>query len=66
MSDSVDDRRFRTEQLLNSSKAHSLREQMQEFIAEHESETELKRLRDEVATGDDLSEFVVEGRDERV
>lgn len=65
MSD-TDDVEFTARQLLNKGKTHSLREQMQDFVSEHGSSTDLKALREDVAIGTDLSDIVTEDRDERL
>lgn len=65
MSD-TDDAEFTARQLLNKGKTHSLRAQMQDFVSEHGSTTDLKALRDDVTTGKDISEIVTNARDERL
>jgi len=66
MSDTAEDPDFQVEHLLNKSKTRSLRERMREFVAEHDGPADLKQLREDVADGDDLSDIVVEDRDERL
>jgi ribosomal protein S3AE len=66
MSDTVDDTGFRAEQLLNKSKTGAIRERMREFVSEHGESPELTELREAVASGEDLSDIVDEGRDERL
>lgn len=66
MSDTADDVEFNARHLLNKGKTHSLRKQMREFISEHDSTTDLKTLREEVATGKPISEIVTKDRDERL
>jgi hypothetical protein len=39
---------------------------MREFVSEHGSSAEATDLREAVAGGEDLSDIVVEGRDERL
>ena len=53
------------ERLLERDSSASLRNRMQEFAAEHNTPTDLKALRREVATGEPLSEIVRQERDER-
>lgn len=62
----TDDAEFTVRQLLTKGKTHSLRVQMQDFVSEHGSATDLKALRDDVTTGKDISEIVTEDRDERL
>jgi len=65
MSDAVDDFGFYAEQLLNKSKTNPLRERMQQFISEHGGEADLKQVRMDVEGGENLSEIVIEDREER-
>jgi membrane-bound lytic murein transglycosylase MltF len=66
MSDVADDQEFRAEQLLNKSKTHRLREQMRAFLADHDEPADLESLRRRVSGEKDLSDIVVDDRDERV
>lgn len=66
MSDTADEREFRAEQLLNKSKTHALRERMRAFLDSHDGADDLKSLRRQVSGGEDLSDIVVEDRDERL
>jgi len=66
MSDTAEDRELRAEQLLNKSKTHPLRERMRAFLADHDRSEDLESLRRRVSSGEDLSDVVVEDRDERV
>jgi hypothetical protein len=65
MSDTADDDGFYRRQVLNKSKTEPLREQMREFVAEHD-DTDLKELRSRVSAGEDLSEIVQTDREDRV
>ena len=65
MSDTADDLGFDARQLLNKSKTYSLREQMREFVAEHDTTTDLKELRERASSGKPVSEIVKEEREER-
>jgi ribosomal protein S3AE len=65
MSDTADDIGFQARQLLNKTKTDTLRQKMREFVEERD-ETDLKDLRQKVASGDDLSDVVSEGRRERL
>jgi ribosomal protein S3AE len=66
MSDTAEDFGFDARQLLNKGKTHSLRKQMREFVSEHDSDADLRELRDAVASGKPLSDIVTEERDERL
>jgi ribosomal protein S3AE len=66
MSDTVDEAGFEAGQLLNKSKTGAIRERMREFVSEHGESTAVTELREAVASGEDLSDVVVEGRDERL
>jgi len=66
MSDVADDQEFRAERLLNESKTHRLREQMRAFLSDHDRSTDLESLRERVSGEKDLSDIVVDDRDERV
>lgn len=66
MSDTADDQELRAERLLNKSKTHGLRERMRDFLDSHEETDDLESLRRRVSGGEDLSDIVVEDRDERV
>lgn len=66
MSDAVDDLDFYAEQLLNKSKTNPLRQRMEEFVSEYGTKVDFKQLRAEVQNGEDLSELVSEGREERL
>jgi len=65
MSETTDTTEFLGKQLLNKSKTMPLRNCMREFIEEHETESDLKELRQETE-GKDLSEIVDEEREERL
>jgi len=65
MSETTDTTEFLGKQLLNKSKTMPLRNSMREFIEEHETESDLKELRQETE-GKDLSEIVGEERKERL
>jgi ribosomal protein S3AE len=65
MSETTDTTEFLGKQLLNKSKTMPLRNSMREFIEEHETESDLKELRQETE-GKDLSEIVDEEREERL
>jgi ribosomal protein S3AE len=65
MSETTDTTEFLGKQLLNKSKTMPLRNSMREFIEEHETESDLKELRQETE-GKDLSEMVDEEREERL
>lgn len=66
MSDTTDDVEFWGRQLLRKSQSASIRAQMKEFIAENEPSNDFKILRQEASTGKDLSDYVDEGREDRV
>lgn len=66
MSDTVDDLGFDARQLLNKGKTHSLREQMREFVSEHDTDVDLEELREAVSDGKPVSDIVTEERDERL
>jgi hypothetical protein len=57
---------FLGEQLLKKSRTRPLREQMEEFVAEHEAPDDLAELRNRAKSGRDLSEIVKEDREERL
>jgi ribosomal protein S3AE len=65
MSETTDTTEFLGKQLLNKSKTMPLRNSMREFIEEHETESDLKELRQETE-GKDVSEMVDEEREERL
>jgi ribosomal protein S3AE len=65
MSEITDTTEFLGKQLLNKSKTMPLRNSMREFIKEHETESDLKELRQETE-GKDLSTIVDEEREERL
>ena len=65
MSETTDTTEFLGKQLLNKSKTMPLRNSMREFIKEHETESDLKELRQETE-GKDMSEIVDEEREERL
>jgi hypothetical protein len=64
MSD-ADDLDFVGRQLLRNTRTLPLRRRMETFVEEH-TVGDLKRLRKTAVSGTDLSDIVVEGRDERV
>ena len=67
MSDTVrDDFDFLGEQLLKKSRTRPLREQMEEFVSEHEAPDDLAELRRRAKGGQRLSEIVKEDREERL
>jgi hypothetical protein len=66
MSDTADGFGFDAKQLLNEGKTHSLREQMPEFVSEHDSDVPLEELREAVSDGKQVSDIVIDDRDERV
>ena len=66
MSDTIDEVGFLGRQLLRKSQTNSLRQQMNEFIEQHEHPHNLKRMRREATEGKDISEIVTEYREERV
>lgn len=66
MSDTADEFRFRGEQLLNKSKLQPLRSKMREFIAEHDTTSDLGERRRAASRGRDLSDIVIDSRDERL
>lgn len=65
MSDIPDDVVLHGRQLLNKSKIHPLREEMQNFVAGREA-SDLKTLRSTVSNGESLSDVVDEDREERL
>jgi ribosomal protein S3AE len=65
MSETTDRTEFLGQQLLNKSRTLQLRTKMKEFIEEHETETDIKKLREETE-GKTLSEVVNEEREERL
>ncbi len=66
MSDTADGFGFDAKQLLNEGKTHSLREQIREFVSEHDSDVPLEELREAVSDGKQVSDIVIDDRDERV
>ena len=66
MSDTIDEVGFLGRQLLRKSQTNSLRQQMNEFIEQHEHPRDLKQMRREATEGKELCEIVTEGREERV
>ena len=66
MSDTIDEVGFLGRQLLRKSQTNSLRQQMNEFIEEHEHPRDLKQMRREATEGKEVSEIVTEDREERV
>ncbi|WP_135824815.1 hypothetical protein [Halorussus ruber] len=60
-----DDFDFLGEQLLKKSQTRPLREEMESFLKEHESEEDLESLRRRAKGGEKLSEIVKQDRDER-
>lgn len=57
---------FMGKQLLRQPRLATLRKQMEEFVDEHGKADDLKSRRRNLSTGEDLSEIVTEGRDERL
>lgn len=57
-----DDFDFLGEQLLKKSRTRPLREQMEEFVSEHEAPDDLTELRRRAKSGQKLSEVVKEDR----
>ena len=66
MSDTIDEVGFPGRQLLRKSQTNSLRQQMNEFIEQHEHPRDLKQMRREATEGKEVSEIVTEYREERV
>jgi hypothetical protein len=66
MSDALDDTQFWARQLLHRSKLEPLRSKMQAVIAEHEATAKLSERRRSTVRGRDLSDIVIDGRDERL
>ena len=66
MSDTIDESGFLGRQLLRKSQTNSLRQQMNEFIEQHEHPRDLKQMRREATEGKEVSEIVTEGREDRV
>lgn len=66
MSDTTDEGAPRIRELVDDSNSNSLRDQMQAFLAEHGEPADLEELRERVGSGEDLSDIVVEGREERI
>ena len=65
MSETTDKAEFLGQQLLNKSRTLPLRTKMKKFIEEHETETDIKKLREETE-GKTISEIVNEEREERL
>lgn len=57
---------FYAEHLLQKSKTNPLRAQMQAFVDDHGTDTDLATLRSSPADGEPLSELVKKGREERL
>ena len=66
MENAVENPGFDAQQLLRKGKTHSLREQMQKFVSEHEAGEDFKELREEASNGQNVSEIVKKGREERI
>jgi ribosomal protein S3AE len=66
MGDTIDEVGFLGRQLLWKSQTNSLRQQMNEFIEQHEHPRDLKQMRREAAGGKEVSEIMTEDREERV
>lgn len=66
MSDVTDDIQFRGRQLLNKSKLEPLRSKMRAFVAHHGTAAELSERRRKASRGRDLSDIVIDSRDERL
>jgi hypothetical protein len=66
MSDTTDDVEFWGHQLLRKSQSASIRTEMKEYLSERELEDDFKALRREASTGIDLSEYIDEGREDRL
>ena len=66
MGDTIDEVGFLGRQLLRKSQTNSLRQQMNEFIEQHERPRDLKQMRREATEGKEVSEIVTENREERV
>jgi len=65
MSNAADEFGFYADQLLKKSKTNTLRERMQRFVDEHDTDGDLKTARQHSTDGTSLSETVIEDRDER-
>lgn len=66
MSDTTDDVEFWGHQLLRKSQSASIRAKMKEYLSERELEDDFKTVRQEASTGKDISEYVDEGREDRL
>lgn len=66
MSDTAEDFDFHARQLLKKSKTNPLRERMRQFLTDHGADADLETIRAEAVEGEDLSEVVVEDREERL
>lgn len=66
MSDTGEDIEAAADRLLRESRTGAIRERMREYLAEHDPPTDLKRLRREAASAEELSETVDNGREERI
>lgn len=66
MSDVEDELRFQGDQLLNQSKLQPLLSKMRTFISEHPATGDLDERRRTASRGRDISDIVIEGRDERL
>ena len=66
MGDTIDEVGFLGRQLLRKSQTNSLRQQMNEFIEQHEHPRDLKQMRREATEGKEVSEIVTENREDRV
>lgn len=67
MSDTArEDFDFLGEQLLKKSQTRPLREQMEEFVSNHEAPEDLEELRRRASSGQKMSELVKEDREERL
>jgi hypothetical protein len=61
-----DDFGFLGEQLLKKSQTRPLRQEMEEFVDDHDVPDDLKTLRERVKSGEDASEIVTRDREERL
>lgn len=66
MSNALDHTSFDVQQLLNEGKTHSLRQQMREFVSEHDDSADFKDVRSDASDGKPLSDVVLESREERL
>lgn len=64
MSDAVDN--FYAKRLLRKSATNPMRERMREFVDDHQGDKDLKELRTHFDGGKDLSDVVIENREDRL